>query len=239
MAVHPSPGHPHSTLVDALVARFPDLAAVIELDGTWRAGIVHRLDKDTSGVMVVARNSFARASLSDQFKCRTVEKVYIALAGGHPDRDRMTIDHPIGRSQTERKRMSVKSHSGREALSQVSVIRRCFLAVEDGAPIPVSVLAVRPRTGRTHQIRVHLSSIGHPCLGDPLYGRQERERLPLKRQALHALYLAVEHPRRGGRIAVQAPVAPDLGRVLAACGLNPEDLAGAELGEKELVLVVD
>ena len=239
MAVHPSPGHPHSTLVDALVARFPDLAAVIELDGTWRAGIVHRLDKDTSGVMVVARNSFARASLSDQFKCRTVEKVYIALAGGHPDRDRMTIDHPIGRLRPSASACRSSPDSGREALSQVSVIRRCFLAVEDGAPIPVSVLAVRPRTGRTHQIRVHLSSIGHPCLGDPLYGRQERERLPLKRQALHALYLAVEHPRRGGRIAVQAPVAPDLGRVLAACGLNPEDLAGAELGEKELVLVVD
>jgi 23S rRNA pseudouridine1911/1915/1917 synthase len=239
MAVHPSPGHPHSTLVDALVARFPDLALVIELDGTWRAGIVHRLDKDSSGAMVVARNSFARAALSDQFKRRTVEKVYIALVAGHPGRDRISIDRPIGRHQTERKRMSVRSRSGRDALSNVSVIRRCYLTVGDGAPMAVSVLAVRPRTGRTHQIRVHLSSIGHPCLGDPLYGRQARERLPIKRQALHALYLAVEHPRRGGPIAAVAPVAPDLGRVLAACGLNPEDLAGAALGEKELSLVVD
>ena len=239
MAVHPSPGHPHSTLVDALVARFPDLAAVIELDGTWRAGIVHRLDKDTSGAMVVARNSFARAALSDQFKRRTVEKVYIALAAGHPDRDRITIDRPIGRHQTERRRMSIRSRNAREALSLVSVIRRCYLPMEEGAPIPVSVLVVRPRTGRTHQIRVHLSSIGHPCLGDPLYGRKQREHLPITRQALHALYLAVQHPRRGEPIAVVAPVAPDLGLMLAACGLNPEDLTGAVVGEKELALVLN
>jgi 23S rRNA pseudouridine1911/1915/1917 synthase len=237
MAVHPSPGHPHSTLVDALVARFADLAAVIELDGTWRAGIVHRLDKDTSGAMVVARNSLARAALSDQFKSMTVEKVYLALVAGHPERDRIIIDHPIGRHQTERRRMSVRSHSGREALSDASVIRRCYLPMEDGAPLPVSLIAVRPRTGRTHQIRVHLSSIGHPCLGDPLYGRQARERLPIRRQALHALYLALEHPRRRHRIAALAPIAPDLGRILAACGLNPDDLAGDLLGEKELALV--
>lgn len=236
MAVHPSPGHPHSTLVDAMVARFPDLATVIELDGTWRAGIVHRLDKDTSGAMVVARNNFARAALSEQFKRRAVEKVYIALVAGHPSRDLITIDQPIGRHQTERKRMSVRPGSGREALSQVSVIRRSYLPMEDGRPMAVSVLAVRPRTGRTHQIRVHLSSIGHPCLGDPLYGRQERERLPIKRQALHALYLAMEHPRRGGRIAALAPLAPDLGWMLAACGLDPGNLAATVLGEKELAL---
>jgi len=238
MAVHPSPGHPHSTLVDALVARFPDLASVIELDGTWRAGIVHRLDKDTSGVMVVARNRMARAALSDQFKQRTVAKVYVALVAGHPARERITIDRPIGRHQTERKRMSVKAAGGREALSEVSVIRRCALPLEEEGPMPVSLVAVRPQTGRTHQIRVHLASIGHPCLGDPLYGRQPRERLPIRRQALHALYLAVEHPRRGGRIAAVAPVAADLSAVLAVCGINPEDLAGTVLGEKERALAV-
>jgi 23S rRNA pseudouridine1911/1915/1917 synthase len=237
MAVHPSAGHPHSTLVDALVARFPDLTAVVELDGTWRAGIVHRLDKDTSGVMVVARSSFARAALSDQFKQRTVQKVYIALVAGHMKGDRMTIDRPIGRHQTERKRMSVRSRSGREALSEVSVIGRCDLPLEEGAPIPTSLVAVRPRTGRTHQIRVHLSSVGHPCLGDPLYGRQDRDRLPIKRQALHALYLAVEHPRRAGRIAAVAPVAQDLGPLLAACGFDPAGLTGQVLGQKELAAV--
>jgi len=224
MAVHPSPGHPHSTLVDALVARFPDLASVIELDGTWRAGIVHRLDKDTSGVMVVARNSFARAALSEQFKQRSVEKVYIALVAGHIRSDRLTIDRPIGRHQTERKRMSVGARSGREALSDVTVIRRCNLPLPDAAPMPIGVVAVRPHTGRTHQIRVHLSSVGHPCLGDPLYGRQARERIPIKRQALHALYLAVNHPRRAERIAAVAPMAPDLGRMLAACGVNSAEL---------------
>jgi 23S rRNA pseudouridine1911/1915/1917 synthase len=238
MAVHPSAGHPHSTLVDALVARFPDLASVTELDGTWRAGIVHRLDKDTSGVMAIARNSFARAALSDQFKQRTVTKVYIALAAGHPARDRITIDRPIGRHRTDRKRMSVRSVSGREALSEVRVIHRCHLSLDDGATLPVSLVAVRPRTGRTHQIRVHLSSAGHPCLGDPLYGHQERVRLPIKRQALHALYLALEHPRRGSRLAAVAPVAPDLEQVLEACGLDATALAGEVLGEKELALVI-
>jgi 23S rRNA pseudouridine1911/1915/1917 synthase len=238
MAVHPSPGHPHSTLVDALVARFPDLASVIELDGTWRAGIVHRLDKDTSGVMVVARNSFARAALSDQFKQRVVRKVYVALVAGHLSSERMTIDRPIGRHQTERKRMSVKSSSAREALSQVGVIRRCELGLDNGTAVPISLVAVRPHTGRTHQIRVHLSSIGHPCLGDPLYGRQDRERLPIKRQALHALYLGLSHPRRGVPIAAMAPLAPDLGLMLSGCGLCPSHLAGEVLGKEEIALVV-
>ena len=230
MAVHPSAGHPHSTLVDALVARFPELSAVAELDGSWRAGIVHRLDKDTSGVMVVARNSFARAALSDQFKQRTVEKVYVALVAGHLSRDRLTIDKPIGRHQTERKRMSVRSRSGREALSEVRLMRRCALTLSSGAALPVSLVAVRPRTGRTHQIRVHLSSVGHPCLGDPLYGKQERGQLPLRRQALHALYLAITHPRTGARLGWVAPIAPDLRVVLAACGVDAEEIAGAVLG---------
>ncbi len=235
MAVHPSAGHPHSTLVDALVARFPDLATVVELDGTWRAGIVHRLDKDTSGVMVVARNGFARAALSAQFKQRSVEKTYLALALGHPGRERMTIDQPIGRHQTERKRMSVRSRSGREAVSEVRVIQRSHLDVGDGARIAVSLLAVRPRTGRTHQIRVHLSAAGHPCLGDPLYGRQDRAQLPIRRQALHALYLAVSHPRTGNRIGVVAPIAADLEPILAACGIDPARIPDAVLGGNQAV----
>jgi 23S rRNA pseudouridine1911/1915/1917 synthase len=230
MAVHPSPGHPHSTLVDALVARFPDLASVIELDGTWRAGIVHRLDKDTSGVMVVARDSFARAALSDQFRRRTVEKIYIALVAGHLGAERMTIDRPIGRHQTERRRMSVKSATGREAQSEVTVIGRCHLPLPRGEAMPVSVVAVRPRTGRTHQIRVHLASSGHPCLGDPLYCRSARARLALERQALHALYLAVDHPRRAERVSAIAPVAPDLAELLAACGFRSGELERQLIG---------
>jgi 23S rRNA pseudouridine1911/1915/1917 synthase len=232
MAVHPSPGHPHSTLVDALVGRFPDLASVMEIDGTWRAGIVHRLDKDTSGVMVVARNAFARASLSDQFKQRTVMKVYLAIVAGHPTQNQMTIDRPIGRHQVERKRMSVKSKSAREALSEVRILKRCQMAAQAGRTIPISIAAVHPKTGRTHQIRVHLASIGHPCLGDPLYGRQDRDRLPIGRQALHALYLEVDHPRHGGRIAAMAPIAPDLAPMVTECGLDPGNLAETVLGKR-------
>ncbi len=224
MAVHPSPGHPHSTLVDALVARFPDLASVAEIDGTWRAGIVHRLDKDTSGVIVVARNPFARGALSDQFKARTVEKIYIAVIAGHPRWDRITVDRPIGRHQVERKRMSINSRAGREALSEVNVLRRCNLTDEDGQPLAVSVAVVHPKTGRTHQIRVHLSSIGHPCLGDPLYGRQERKRLPIRRQALHAYHLEVTHPRSGRPIGVTAPLAPDLQALVTGCEVEAEAL---------------
>lgn len=229
MAVHPSAGHPHSTLVDALVARFPDLSSVVELDGSWRAGIVHRLDKDTSGVMVVARNSFARAALSDQFKQRTVEKVYVALVVGHLGRERLTIDKPVGRHHTERKRMSVRSRSGREALSEVKLIQRGSLTLKSGVTLPVSLVAVRPRTGRTHQIRVHLASVGHPCVGDPLYGRQDRAELPLNRQALHAFYLAIAHPRTGVRLGLVAPLPPDLRAVLAACGFDADEIAGAVL----------
>jgi 23S rRNA pseudouridine1911/1915/1917 synthase len=116
--------------------------------------------------------------------------------------------------------MSIKSRAGREALSEVRVLRRANLTDEDGQQLAVSVAAVQPKTGRTHQIRVHLSSIGHPCLADPLYGRQQRERLPIKRQALHAYYLEVTHPRTGRRLGVTAPIAPDLVPLLAACGLE-------------------
>jgi 23S rRNA pseudouridine1911/1915/1917 synthase len=237
MAVHPSAGHPHSTLVDALVARFPDLASVVELDGTWRAGIVHRLDKDTSGVMVVARNSVARSALSAQFKHRSVEKIYLALGLGHPVRDRMTIDQPIGRHQSERKRMSVRSRSGRQAISEVRVIQRCHLGLADRSRIAVSLLAVAPRTGRTHQIRVHLSAAGHPCLGDPLYGRQDRDRLPIRRQALHAFYLAISHPRTGNRIGIVAPVAPDFEQLLRSCGIGLERIREAVLGGSRIITI--
>ena len=221
MAVHPSAGHPHSTLVDALVARFPELAEVTELDGSWRAGIVHRLDKDTSGVMVVARNSFTRAALSEQFKQRTVEKVYLAVVAGHLDRGEITIKRPIGRHPTQRKRMSVKSRTPRDAVSEVTVLSRCDLELSDGMRTAVSVLAVQPRTGRTHQIRVHLSSIGHPCLGDPLYGKPDRQPLlPIKRQALHAYYLAIDHPRTHERTGYYASIPTDLADLLRCCGIE-------------------
>jgi len=221
MTVHPAPGHPHSTLVDALVARFPELAAMAEPDGVMRPGIVHRLDKETSGVMVVARTPFARTALSNQFKERSVRKVYIAIVRGVVARDRMTIARAIGRHPTERKRISVRSRNPREAVSHVTVLRRFV-----GGGNPSTLVAVRPETGRTHQIRVHLASIGHPCLGDPLYGGGSSvagEEGFSGRQALHALALAVTHPRSGERMEFVAPIAADMRGFIAARGVELEE----------------
>ncbi len=224
MTVHPAPGHPHSTLVDALVARFPDLAAMAEPDGVMRPGIVHRLDKETSGVMVVARTPFARTSLSNQFKERSVRKVYIAIVRGVVARDRITIARPIGRHPTERKRISVRSRTPREAVSRVTVLRRFA-----GGENPSTLVAVRPETGRTHQIRVHLASIGHPCLGDPLYGGGSTgacaadEQGFSGRQALHALSLTITHPRVGERVEFIAPLPADMSGFVAARGVEPND----------------
>ena len=218
MAVHPSPGHLHSTLVDALLARFPELAAMAEPGGVMRPGIVHRLDKDTSGVMVVARTPFARTALARQFKDRTVRKTYLALVRGLVARDKLTIARPLGRHPTERKRMSVRSRNPRDAVSHLSVLAR----LPDRAA-PATLVRVRPETGRTHQIRVHLASIGHPCLGDQVYGGAASaipDTLGFERQALHALALAIAHPRSGARLEFVAPLPPDFTAALAARGLE-------------------
>jgi 23S rRNA pseudouridine1911/1915/1917 synthase len=216
MTVHRAPGHPDSTLVDALVARFPELAAMAEPDGVTRPGIVHRLDKDTSGVMVVARTPFARMSLARQFKERTVRKIYLAIVRGIVGPDRMTIERPLGRHPVERKRMSVSSRNPREAISHVSALHR-FPGTS-----PATLVRVRPETGRTHQIRVHLASAGHPCLGDPLYGGAKAAAgAPAfkGRQALHALALAINHPRGNERLEFIAAVPEDMDIFLSARGV--------------------
>jgi 23S rRNA pseudouridine1911/1915/1917 synthase len=230
MAVHPSAGHPHSTLVDALLARFPDLASMAEPDGIPRPGIVHRLDKDTSGVMVVARTPYARAALARQFKERTVRKTYVAIVRGIVARDHMTIARPLGRHPTERKRMSVRSRKLREAISHVTVLARLPHA-------GCTLVGVCPETGRTHQIRVHLASIGHPCLGDPLYGARGATGADarFKRQALHALALEISHPRTGGSLSFIAPLAPDIAEFLSTGGLRDDPRKWVQAAQGGLV----
>ncbi|HVA83606.1 MAG TPA: RluA family pseudouridine synthase [Candidatus Binataceae bacterium] len=223
MTVHPAPGHPGGTLVDVLLARFPEMAAMAEPGGVMRPGIVHRLDKDTSGVMVVARTPFARMELARQFKERTVSKIYLAVVRGLVARERFSIARPVGRHPVERKRMSVNSRHGREAVSEV-----CVLARMPAAGAGATLLGVRPLTGRTHQIRVHLASIGHPCLGDPLYGgRQAKssderfsQAMPsFDRQALHAMALRLKHPRTAAALEFVAPPSDDLAGFLATRGV--------------------
>jgi 23S rRNA pseudouridine1911/1915/1917 synthase len=213
MTVHPAPGHPNGTLVDALLARFPELAAMAEPDGVLRPGIVHRLDKDTSGVMVVARTPFSRTALSRQFKERTVKKTYLAIVKGKVARDRVTIERPVGRHPIERKRMSVRSNAPREAVSHIAVLARFEATGAD--ELGTSIVRVKPDTGRMHQIRVHLASIGHPCLGDPLYGGKLAGGGFFHRQALHALALSLTHPRTGERLEFTAPLPIDFVEYLA------------------------
>jgi 23S rRNA pseudouridine1911/1915/1917 synthase len=218
VTVHPAPGHPDATLVDALLARFPELARMAEPDGVLRPGIVHRLDRETSGVLVVARTPFARTALARQFKDRVVRKTYLAIVRGVVARERTTLTRAIGRHPTERKRMSVVSRDPRAAVSHVTTLARFAGSARDDRG--ATLVRVQPETGRTHQIRVHLASMGHPCLGDRLYGRGTDSVTPrFGRQALHALALSIAHPRSGERLDFVAPLPEDFRQFLSARGI--------------------
>jgi 23S rRNA pseudouridine1911/1915/1917 synthase len=209
LVVHPAPGHARGTLVHALLHHCRDLAGV---GGALRPGIVHRLDAGTSGVMVVAKSDAAHHALSLQFRDHTIERVYHAFVRGTPSAEAGRVERAIGRHPHERKRMSVATRAGREARTAWRVAARFPKA---GA----ARLEVRPETGRTHQIRVHLASQGLPILGDPVYGRASRgvpAGVALGRPALHAARLGFTHPTSGERLAFEAPLPADLLALAAA-----------------------
>ena len=210
MVVHPSAGHAAGTLVNALLHHVKDLSGI---GGTLRPGIVHRLDKGTSGLMLVAKNDFAHRSLSDALRQRKIRRLYQAVAWGHVAESPFTVDAPIGRDPNQRKRMAVVE-GGRRAVTRARLKERWRAA---------ELLDVALETGRTHQIRVHLAYRGHPVVGDPLYGvgwergmsgkdsgwAKELARR-VSRPFLHSAELSFEHPVTGERMRFQSPLPPDL-----------------------------
>lgn len=211
MVVHPAPGHSNGTLVNALLHHCPDLTGI---SGSLRPGIVHRLDKDTSGALVVAKNSRAMHHLAAQFKSREVRKKYLALVYGMPREGAGSIDNPIGRHPVDRKKMSITTHTPRSALTLWRLLERFSGAC---------LLELDIRTGRTHQIRVHCKTMGHPVIGDPVYGiRGVKKRLAtvspdmgrvvmaLDRQMLHAWRISFIHPVNEERMTIEAPMPSDM-----------------------------
>jgi 23S rRNA pseudouridine1911/1915/1917 synthase len=198
MTVHPAPGHPEHTLVNAILSHYPHLA---DIGDSLRPGIVHRLDKDTSGVMLVAKNRLAQANLAEQFKNRVVVKAYLVLVRGKLTPERGIIEAAIGRDPRHRQRMAVVSR-GREAHTEYRVIR--YL---DG----FTLIEVTPATGRTHQIRVHLAAIGYPVVGDATYGVKSPY---LSRQFLHACKLGFRLPSTGEYVEFRSGLPPDLEQAL-------------------------
>jgi len=202
MVVHPAAGHATGTLVHAALAHAPEMEGI---SGEKRPGVVHRLDKDTSGLILLAKNDAALHALQEQFRSREVRKVYLALVDGHPPTPTGRIEAPVGRNPTERRKMAVVPlEQGREAVSEYSTLR---------AFPQHTLLEVRPLTGRTHQIRLHLGFIGCPVVGDSVYGHKKPS-LPLNRHFLHAWRLAIRLPGEQQARTFEAPLPAELERIL-------------------------
>jgi 23S rRNA pseudouridine1911/1915/1917 synthase len=231
LVVHPAAGNPDGTLVNALIAHCGE--SLKGIGGEARPGIVHRLDKDTSGLLVAAKNERAMASLAKQFANHTIERAYHALVWGAPRTSSGHIESQIGRSQFDRKRMAVLRSGGKSARTNYKVLEKFGPPERPFA----SLVECRLETGRTHQIRVHLTHLGHPLIGDPQYGRARqtpRARTPAEevayataggfsRQALHALVLGFQHPSLHKTLRFEAPWPPDFAALVAALrGLNGE-----------------
>jgi 23S rRNA pseudouridine1911/1915/1917 synthase len=207
MVVYPAAGHVRGTLMNALAFHVKKLATI---GAPLRAGVVHRLDKDTSGVMVVALDDKAYYGLLEQFRERTIKRAYTALIYGSPKEDEGAISLKIGRSEADRKKMSTKVKRGREALTRWRVLRRF-----KGA----TLIEARLGTGRTHQIRVHLAALGHPVLGDKVYGKKtfieaDKKKIHIPRQMLHAKVLGFIHPITGAEMEFESPVPQDMKEIL-------------------------
>jgi 23S rRNA pseudouridine1911/1915/1917 synthase len=218
MVVHPAPGHPAGTLVNALLAHCPELAQT----AGDRPGIVHRLDRDTSGLMVVAKSDPVRRALQRQFAEHRIHKAYLALLHGHLQPASGRIHAPLGRDPVHRQRIAVQA-GGREAATEYRVLE-VFDRQTGPAAGEFTLVRAEPETGRTHQIRVHFSSVGHPVVGDAVYGRR-RTLLPLDRQFLHAWRLGFDHPETGQRIELETPLPPDLAAVLVLLRSGTRDPA--------------
>ncbi len=206
MVVHPAPGHYDDTLVNALLARYPALQDSMVVEEDIRPGIVHRLDRDTSGLLIVAKNAHTQAAMVEQMQRHEVVKRYLALVEGIVSLDQGSIDAPIGRNPRHRQQMTITSVDSREARTHFRVQQRYARH---------TLLLLQLETGRTHQIRVHLQAIGHPVSGDTVYGASSLPRgITLNRQFLHAYQLSFIHPTSGEKMEFEAPLPADLQDVL-------------------------
>lgn len=244
LVVHPAAGHATGTLVNALIAHCGD--SLSGIGGVKRPGIVHRLDKDTSGLLVVAKNDAAHHSLSEQFKSHgedgRLHRAYLALVWGVPVRPKGIIDAALARSTSNRTKIAVSRHeTARHAVTHYEVLET-FVGAKPAAT--VSLLRLVLETGRTHQIRVHLAHIGHPVLADPVYGTGFKTREAslnepvralterLRRQALHAAELGFEHPKSGKLKRFESPLPPDIADIIEALRTPPKGITSAKPTEK-------
>jgi 23S rRNA pseudouridine1911/1915/1917 synthase len=201
LVVHPAPGHYTGTLVNALLHHCKDLSGI---NGALRPGIVHRIDKDTSGLIMAAKNDKAHIHLSEQLKAHTVNRKYIALVHGNIQHENGTIEAPIGRDSQDRKMYTVTNKNSKHAVTHFVVMERFG---------DYTLVELKLETGRTHQIRVHMKFIEHPLVGDPMYGRS-KGMMAMEGQALHAAVLGFEHPRTGEQLLFEAPLPGDMNDLL-------------------------
>lgn len=207
MVVHPAPGHFSGTLVNAVLAYAGD--SLSSINGVYRPGIVHRIDKDTSGLLLVCKNDFSHKALAKQLQEHSITRRYHAICKGHFKEAEGTIDAPIGRDEKNRKQQAINRVHGKEAITHFRVLENLRDA---------SLVECRLETGRTHQIRVHMKSIGHPLLGDPLYGPKKNP-YAIQGQALHAMVLGFVHPRSGKYMEFQADYPEDFLKLLKGLSL--------------------